>query len=262
VTIKSVGKHAVARLMPSRQKLGVRILLYHAIDAPDGSDHLGLKVSPTLFREQMLHLQTEGYQVVPLKSLLNALNVNDKKQVVITFDDGYQSVANATEVLSEFGFPATIFATVGWIDRSSSGSNYWNQWPSLTWAELRACMNQGLEIGAHSVSHPCLPTCSDSELAYELNDAKVLLEQQLGSGITSFSYPHGLYDDRVKRFVSAAGFRLGCTSVCGVNRHPYGSLELHRTEISGADDMAIFRRKLAGQYDWMGPWQRRQARKS
>jgi peptidoglycan/xylan/chitin deacetylase (PgdA/CDA1 family) len=119
-----------------------------------------------------------------------------------------------------------------------------------------------MEIGAHSVSHPCLPTCSDSELAYELNDAKVLLEQQLGSEITSFSYPHGLYDDRVKRFVSAAGFRLGCTSVCGVNRHSFGSLELHRTEISGADDMAIFRRKLAGQYDWMGLWQRWQARKS
>ena len=161
MTIKSVGKHAVARLMPSRQKLGVRILLYHAIDAPEGSDHLGLKVSPTLFREQMLHLQTEGYQVVPLKSLLNELNVNDKKRVVITFDDGYQSVANATEVLSEFGFPATIFATVGWIDRGSPGSDYWNRWPSLTWVELRTCMNQDMEIGAHSVSHPRLPTCSD-----------------------------------------------------------------------------------------------------
>ena len=88
MTIKSVGKHAVARLIPSRQKLGVRILLYHSIDASDGSDHLGLRVSPALFREQMLHLQTEGYQVVPLKSLLNQINLNDRKQVVITFDDG------------------------------------------------------------------------------------------------------------------------------------------------------------------------------
>ena len=41
----------------------------------------------------------------------------------------------------------------------------------------------------------------------------------------------------------------------------FDGIGISNTEISGADDMAIFRRKLAGQYDWMGPWQRRQARK-
>jgi peptidoglycan/xylan/chitin deacetylase (PgdA/CDA1 family) len=165
-------------------------------------------------------------------------------------------MAWAAGVLKDLGFPATFFVIAGFADRARPPRAYWETWGHLGWTDLARLVNDGFELGAHSVTHPDLTHCSDGQLHEEVDGARRLLEGRLGVGVSSFSYPYGRHDARVRRAVQAAGFRLACTSTYGRNDVLKSPYEVRRTEISGRDDAADFRAKLEGRYDWLRYWQR------
>lgn len=254
--MKQTVKRALARLGPAPRDPGFRILLYHAVDTMEPTDRLSLRVPPEVFRAQMEVLRTEGYQVVPMRSLLHGLDNGDVARVAITFDDGYRSQLRAAATLEEFGFPATFFVVIRFVNGDQTGTHYWERWDHMGWEDLRALSGRGFEIGAHSVSHSRLTRCPPGELRQEVTGAKSCLEDRLGEAVMSFSYPYGAHNDTVRRAVQEAGYRLACTSVYGANRSPWPWFELRRTEISGRDLLDDFRWKLQGKYDWLGYWQR------
>lgn len=245
----------VASVTPPVFRGGVRVLLYHAIDDPDPSDRMALRVSRQRFVEQMRLLRDGGYRVVPLAAVCATHTEHDRVGVAITFDDGYRSQAWAAATLKEFGFPATFFMVPRFLDGVRVPQAYWESWGHLRWDEATALIDDGFEIGAHSATHPDLRTCTDSQLDHEVAGSKTLLEERLGRGIVSFSYPYGRHDARVRRAVERSGYQIGCTSRYGLNRRPGPSNAVLRTEVSGADDMRDFEMKLHGRYDWLGYWQ-------
>src|SRR4051812_1999188 len=99
--MKRMLRHEMARLSPAQATGGVRILLYHAVDAPDSADALGLRVSREAFLNQMHLLRTEGYRVVSLASVLESNTGDGSPRIAITFDDGYRSQEWAVEILRE-----------------------------------------------------------------------------------------------------------------------------------------------------------------
>lgn len=257
--VKNQVKRAVAGLAPAPADPGFRILLYHAVDAVDPEDQLSLRVPPEEFRAQMKLLKAEGYRVVPVRSLLDGQGRDDTVRVAITFDDGYQSQLHAAAILEEFGFPATFFVVIRFLNGEQTGDLYWERWKHMGWKDLRALSGRSFEIGAHSFSHRYLTRCLPSELEREVKGAKSCLEERLGQSVMSFSYPHGAYNDAVRRAVQESGYRLACTSVLGTNHDPWPWFELRRTEISGAGGLRDFDMKLRGKYDWLGYWQQWQA---
>ena len=255
--MKQAIKRTMARWAPARTEPGVRILLYHAVEEPDPADRLSLRVSPESFREQMTLLRDEGYPVVPLASLLEETHGSQRSCVAITFDDGYASQLTAAAILEEFGFPATFFVVIQFLDGAVTGSDYWERWGHMGWQDLRGLVERGFDIGAHSVSHPAkLTRCSEADIEREIADAKRSLEAYLGRPVASFSYPHGIYNAAVQRTTQEAGYRLACTSVAGINRDPWRWFALRRTEIAGTDGLVEFQQKLQGKHDWVGPWHR------
>jgi len=77
------------------------------------------------FREHMKML-ADCFKVLSLDQALSALRENrlPPRAVCITFDDGYRSTHDlALPVLREFGLPATVFVTSGYVD---SAENMWN----------------------------------------------------------------------------------------------------------------------------------------
>jgi len=254
--MKQIVKRALARLAPVSSDPGLRVLLYHAVEEEDPSDRLLLRVSPETFRAQMEILRTEGYQVVPLKSLLDGLGNVSVPRVAITFDDGYRSQLQAASILEEFGFPATFFVVIRFLNGDQAATNYWEEWDHMGWKDIQALLGRGFEIGSHSVSHPCLTRCLHDQLQQEVKGAKTCLEDRLSQSVIGFSYPHGAYNSIVRHVVQEAGYQLGCTSVYGMNCFPWPFFELRRIEISGADRLVDFLNKLRGKYDWLGYWQR------
>ncbi len=70
-----------------------------------------------------------------------------------------------------------------------------------------------MEIGAHTLTHPALPSLSPLEQEREIRDGAAALESILGHPVRGFSYPHGRFTDETVRIVRDAGFAYACAGV-------------------------------------------------
>lgn len=72
---------------------------------------------------------------------------------------------------------------------------------------------EGMEVGAHTCTHPVLSTLPRECQRMEIVEAKRLLEEVIGSRISSFAYPFGSFADygpETVEFVRGAGFARAC----------------------------------------------------
>ena len=91
------------------------------------------------------------------------------------------------------------------------------------------------------------------ETIKEIAESKDVLEGLAGRPIEGFSFPYGAYNKKLMGIAREAGYRFACTIACGLNEvSDSGCFSIKRTEISGFDDMDRFKRKLNGEYDWLG----------
>jgi peptidoglycan/xylan/chitin deacetylase (PgdA/CDA1 family) len=97
----------------------------------------------------------------------------------------------------------------------------------LTADELRSLAAGGLEIGAHTVTHPVLASLDADEQAGEISQGKSDIEDLVGRPVTSFAYPYGGrtdFTDESVEAVRAAGFQRACANLQGAvepNSDPY-----------------------------------------
>lgn len=96
---------------------------------------------------------------------------------------------------------------------------------------LRLHDAHGIEIGAHTASHPRLSALAPAEQIDEVRRGKERLEEILGTRITSFSYPFGGTFDVSAASVEAvrrAGFARACTTRGALVRRRTNLLRLPR----------------------------------
>jgi peptidoglycan/xylan/chitin deacetylase (PgdA/CDA1 family) len=86
-------------------------------------------------------------------------------------------------------------------------------WNLMNWGELKKCVDAGVAIGSHSLSHDSLVTIGNEELLMkEIAGSKKILESKLGIKVETFAFPNGLYDDRSFKVTLSAGYKyLLCT---------------------------------------------------
>lgn len=190
----------------------VPILMYHNIArAPRGlAVYRSLYVSPGAFTRQLWLLDRLGYTGLSMAAAMPYLRGERRGRVaVITLDDGYaDNLESALPVLQEFGFSATVYAVSGAIGRH-------NAWDAqklgirkrlMSAAELRQWADAGMEVGAHTRSHPRLTACDEHALRDEIGGCKAELEDLVGAAVTQFCYPYGDLDERVAGATREAGY--------------------------------------------------------
>ena len=86
-------------------------------------------------------------------------------------------------------------------------------------AQLRILATGGMQIGAHTVSHPILMRLTDVEARREIARSKDDLEQCLGQPVRQFAYPNGRpgtdYGAREVALVRSLGFDAAVTTAPG-----------------------------------------------
>jgi len=86
----------------------------------------------------------------------------------------------------------------------------------LTWEQLAEMQRLGMTIGAHTLTHPNLPSAGLDTATREIVGSKDRLERELGQPVTLFSYPNGgaerYYTPDLQRVVAASGFAAAATS--------------------------------------------------
>jgi peptidoglycan/xylan/chitin deacetylase (PgdA/CDA1 family) len=123
----------------------------------------------------------------------------------VTFDDGHISnFEYALPILQSRNMKARFFITVGWTGRKSG---------YMGWNELRALHEAGQSIGAHGWTHTLLTHCTEKDLQTELGEARMTLEDKLGTAIKTMSLPGGRYNRRVLAACEQAGYTQVYTSI-------------------------------------------------
>jgi len=192
----------------------VPILVYHRF-APTPQNLY--TVSLQEFEGQMRYLKENGYQVIPLKTLVDFYLGKGAppppRAVVITIDDGHTSVYSyAFPLLKKYGYPVTLFIYPCCIGRVSY---------ALTWEQIRELADQGLEIGSHTRFHPNFkverrrlkPQEYEELVEMEMTSSKKILEEKLRRSIRYLSYPFGVHDEVLEKRAFEAGYEAMFTIV-------------------------------------------------
>ena len=222
------------------QRNKVTILMFHDIDKD--------------VAYQSFRYLTRHYNIISLEKFKQALAAKDasrlpQKAMIITFDDGHKQNFDIAPVLEELQVPATIFLCAGivnthrhyWFQANKTGqatdelkklSNQdrlatlaqagfvqeqaYNERQALNKQEIEA-MRSNIDFQAHTVFHPCLPSCEDAESWLEISRCKAMLEQEYGLEINAFAYPTGDYGQREVDFLQKAGYTIAVTVDPGLN---------------------------------------------
>ncbi len=212
--------------MSERQLL---ILTFHTIEERSSP----IAFPPALFRELVEGMYARGLQARTLTEAVAEWEAGDAEDerragesrrsrpaerflVAFTFDDGFRSVHDvAFPILRERGMRATIFVTAGQSPEGRDPRMRFLERDMLTWDEIGALSAGGLEIGGHTRSHPDLTRLSDHELRDELAINKAEIERRIGTPVTSFAYPFGIWNERVRE-ETARLYACACTDRLGI----------------------------------------------
>lgn len=185
----------------------VVVLQYHHISE---STPASTSVTPERFSDHMTYLQEQDFNVITMEQFLQFLEkdqVLPAKSVLITFDDGYESIyRNAWPLLKEKGWPFTIFINTEPHDQASS--------QYISWAELEELADHGVTIGNHSVSHPFMNRKHPEEnrnawlkrMRTEVVDAQKRIDEKLGPQPKVFAYPYGEYNLEIQKLMAELGY--------------------------------------------------------
>jgi len=225
--------------------------MYHSID----NSHSDTSVSPAKFRAQLRCLKENDYQILSLAELASLLRAGRKltpRTAVLTFDDGFvNNLTVALPILKDFGFKATVFVVTGHCgDSSVEGQSYYLGFPILTWLQVLQLSKEGIEIGAHTVSHPKLIQIPLALAREEIANSKRALENRLGQAALSFAYPHGHYNQQVRDLVEEAGFAAACTIESGTVQRGDDLFLLKRVYVRDNVPMVEFKASLTAAIDW------------
>jgi peptidoglycan/xylan/chitin deacetylase (PgdA/CDA1 family) len=218
------GESTAAVLGPATGVRGtdsVPVLMYHVIaPPPTGAPFPALYVDPSEFAEQMQALKQAGWHPVTLDQLqaywTKGARLPAGKPIVITFDNGYHSqYASALPILRRMGWVADENIQLSGLPPSQGG---------LTNSEVTAMVNAGWELDTQGISHADLITLDATQLRYQIDSARKIIQRRYGVPVNWFCYPSGHYDTTVINAVRTAGY-IGSTTVvpgwAGPSSDPY-----------------------------------------
>jgi peptidoglycan/xylan/chitin deacetylase (PgdA/CDA1 family) len=198
---------------------GTPILMYHSISEGAGRAFAPYCVAPGLFSAHLAAMADAGYRTLTLSDLVASRLRREalaKKTVVITFDDGLADFYElALPALVDHGMTATHYITCGSPGGTASFLSAIGEGHRklMGWGEIRACAEQGLEIGAHTVKHAAVDLMPKQAARAEIADSRKTIEDAIGIPVTTFAYPFGYANRIVRDLVADAGY----ASACAVN---------------------------------------------
>jgi peptidoglycan/xylan/chitin deacetylase (PgdA/CDA1 family) len=86
---------------------------------------------------------------------------------------------------------------------------------AASWQTVAAAANEGLQVGAHSMTHRSLTALDERELQHEVSASREIIKQRTGVIPEFFAYPYGHWNDRVRTAICAAGYRGAFTLAHG-----------------------------------------------
>ena len=279
VALQVNAAHAANRHGPSPRDPNheLVVLAYHEITDPKTAAIPDYAVSPKAFAAQLAWLAGHDYHFVSVDQVLAAGQGRahlPTRPVLLSFDDGYQSVYTAAfPLLQRYHAPAVVAVVGRWLEPKAGlvpfGDGTIPRQQLLSWPELRTMQRSGLvEVGSHSYnlhhgingnpqlnSMPAATTRAytpgqgyESEAAYrqrlqsDLRANSDLIAQQLGRRPRVIVWPYGRYNATASAVARELGMPVGLSLDDGANTAAVPNSALRRvlmaTEMGTTEGLA------------------------
>ena len=232
----------------ANDRFRIPIFVYHRFGSI-AADSMTITVA--LFEAHLKHLRDNGYQVIPLRQLvehrLNGAPELPARAVVITADDGHRSdYTHMLPLVRLYRLPVTLFIYPSAI----SNADY-----AMTWGQLSELKQTGLfDIQSHSFWHPNFKDEKrrlkqdeyEKLVRTQLVKSKETLEKKLQTHIDMLAWPFGIFDDELIEKASEAGYKAAFT-IEGRHATPGDSImALPRYLVTQAFQMKVFAELMGG----------------
>ncbi|WP_051663183.1 polysaccharide deacetylase family protein [Alicyclobacillus macrosporangiidus] len=219
--------------------LSVPILEYHEANYVPGNV---ATLKPGQLEAELQWLHDHGFHTVNFGQLYAALYQGYRlpsRPVLLTFDDGYESVyLKVFPLLKRYHFQATVFAVSGF---THDQPNRDKPFPTMTVSELQELQASGLvDVENHTATHADLSKLSVDEQRREIDGAAAFLENVVHHPIRFFCYPDGDYSDQTVDLLRQSGYLLAVTQHQGYANLRQGPLTLHRLTVLESTTLGQF----------------------
>ena len=215
------------------------VLMYHKILDVEYSSPHKTYLSVQSFGRHLRTLKFFGYSTVGFQDIQQSVFMNrplPRRPIILTFDDGYRStLKNAIPVLKRYDFKGVFYL----LGNSKISLNTWDPVDEESGLanseEILELVREGMEIGAHTATHPHLNLLNDDDIYREVNEGKVFLEELCGMPLISFAYPFGSISASAKKVVRDIGFNFAVATDSGTHRLGDDRYEVFRAAIFPQD---------------------------
>lgn len=120
------------------------------------------------------------------------------KVLTMSYDDGKFADRKLVAIFNKYGIKGTFNLNSGLVNDGIRID------PS-EWKELY----KGHEVATHTVTHPTIDRCPNTEIIREYLNDKQFLESVMGYPVRGHAYPNGSYSPRVEQIMADLGIRYG-----------------------------------------------------
>ncbi len=237
------------RAQPAPYRIWVPVLIYHHVTwfrPTDDATERGLTIQPPQFDAEIRYLATHHFHVLTAAQVVRSLLAHrplPPHPVVLSFDDGYVDVyANVFRVLERYRMHATFFVCPGLLGKPLGPLKR----GYLNWQELEDMSNHGMDIEAHTLTHPDLTRVPAAQVRNEIYGSRHVLRARLHQSVRLFAYPYGDYNAYVLTTLHHAGFIAAFTTHEGYWLSSTQQLELPRVYVENTYTTAVFSDLVTG----------------
>jgi peptidoglycan/xylan/chitin deacetylase (PgdA/CDA1 family)/glycosyltransferase involved in cell wall biosynthesis len=257
---KKISKLYFQCLLEKRVSKKFPILMYHKVVESSFLSQHKTYVSTDTFERHLKFFEKQGFTTIGFEEIYHAaINSSPlpKKPIILTFDDGYRSmITRALPLLKKYKMKAVFFVLADF----SIQKNFWDEGESepelLKQEEIRALVDCGMELGAHSFSHQHFTKMSFANCFSEAEQSKKILESLFQTKIFAFAYPFGSVNQTAKDAVSQADFPFGVSTDSGGIEIFDDPMEIFRINIFPQDEKWQLLKKTASWYRNYYFWKR------
>lgn len=229
------------------------VLVYHHIQKKVTSD---VSCTPENFEAQIKAIKEAGFMPLSISETAEFLSgglKDTKKPVLITFDDGYES-------LYEYAYPTakkqqvkmTIFVITARIGKKPQFTRYLNK------EQIKEMHDSGyFEFGSHThdlhtdtlrifdafkISDNSNPVIE--LIKKDLASSAETLKAVIGTAPISIAWPYGKFNEYFTEAAVQNGFKVHFTSIAGTNKRGSGVYKVKRIPVTARDTVFSVLRKL------------------
>jgi peptidoglycan/xylan/chitin deacetylase (PgdA/CDA1 family) len=219
---------------------GLTVLGFHSISDLAGTQIAQYGIPKNEFNVVVDTLLHRGFDFIDPRELFDTRSMEGwvrSRRLLITFDDCYEDVLDAFEVLNGRGIRALIFPVSSLVGASNEWDKHLNvpRLGLLGADRLRFLVSNGWIVGSHTHTHSDLTSLDDVAVITEILQSISALNALDLRCAMALAYPYGMHNSRISALAKRTGLKLAFTTEPGFITEQTNPMAIPRIEVHRGD---------------------------